>query len=327
MSMTAEICPHCGRPTNPDVCSFCGATMDPDDRYCPECGNSREGIVCPECGTLNFRSFCRKCNHPLDRMAQAAVAQAQADPKYQRMVALQKRMVELERQILDGADHALSEADEQLKKEYDALLAMIQGGVSENKAETQVSDESLKQIAKEYRESVQEMNEIMADLMPDAGMTPQEQRNYFCARKLPVITVTKQEGVIPGGGVALAQAAKKMESKDLSALTDEEQIGYKIVRRALEEPMRQIAENAGEDGAIIADKCKNSDKGVGYDANNDKWVNMVEAGIIDPVKVTRSALQNAASIAALILTSECAITDIPAPEPPAPAGNPGMGMM
>ena len=136
-----------------------------------------------------------------------------------------------------------------------------------------------------------------------------------------------EEGVIPGGGVALAQAAVVMEKKDLSGLTDEEQIGYKIVRRALEEPMRQIAENAGEDGAIIADKCKNSKKGVGYDANNNKWVNMVEAGIIDPVKVTRSALQNAASIAALILTSECAITDIPAPEPAAPAGNPGMGMM
>jgi len=135
-----------------------------------------------------------------------------------------------------------------------------------------------------------------------------------------------EEGVIPGGGVALAQAAKKMESYDLSTLTDEEQIGYKIVRRALEEPMRQIAENAGEDGAIIADKCKNSEQGVGYDANDNKWVNMVSAGIIDPVKVTRSALQNAASIAALILTSECAITDIPAPEP-APAANPGMGGM
>ncbi len=135
-----------------------------------------------------------------------------------------------------------------------------------------------------------------------------------------------EEGVIPGGGVALTQAAKKMESYDLSTLTDEEQIGYKIVRRALEEPMRQIAENAGEDGAIIADKCKNSEQGVGYDANGNKWVNMVSAGIIDPVKVTRSALQNAASIAALILTSECAITDIPAPEP-APAANPGMGGM
>ncbi len=136
-----------------------------------------------------------------------------------------------------------------------------------------------------------------------------------------------EEGVIPGGGVALAQAAKKMESYDLSGLTDEEVIGYKIVRRALEEPMRQIAENAGEDGAIIADKCKNSEKGIGYDANSNKWVNMVAAGIIDPVKVTRSALQNAASIAALILTSECAITDIPAPEPAQPAAGAGMGGM
>ncbi len=136
-----------------------------------------------------------------------------------------------------------------------------------------------------------------------------------------------EEGVIPGGGVALVQASKKMEKADLSELTEEEQIGYKIVRRALEEPMRQIAENAGQDGSIIADKCKNSKQGVGYDANTDQWVNMMEAGIIDPVKVTRSALQNAASIASLILTSECAITDIPTPEPPAPAAQPGMGGM
>jgi len=138
-----------------------------------------------------------------------------------------------------------------------------------------------------------------------------------------------EEGVIPGGGVALCQAAKMMEKKDLSALSEEEKIGYKIVRRALEEPMRQIADNAGEDGAIVADKCKNSEKGFGYDANSNKWVNMVSAGIIDPVKVTRSALQNAASIASLILTSECAITDIPEPPAPMPpaGGNPGMGMM
>jgi len=136
-----------------------------------------------------------------------------------------------------------------------------------------------------------------------------------------------EEGVIPGGGVALAQASKKMEGTDLSTLTEEEKIGYRIVRRALEEPIRQIAENAGQDGAIVADRCKNSEQGVGYDANNDKWVNMVQAGIIDPVKVTRCALQNAASIAALILTSECAITDIPAPEPAAPAAPAGgMGM-
>ena len=136
-----------------------------------------------------------------------------------------------------------------------------------------------------------------------------------------------EEGVIPGGGVALVQASKVLESKDLEGLTEEEKVGYRIVRRALEEPIRQISENAGVDGAIVADKCKNAEKGVGFDAKTMKWVNMVEAGIIDPVKVTRSALQNAASIAALILTTECAVTDIPAPAPAAPAAGPDMGMM
>ena len=136
-----------------------------------------------------------------------------------------------------------------------------------------------------------------------------------------------EEGVIPGGGVALVQASKVLESKNLEGLTEEEKVGYRIVRRALEEPIRQISENAGVDGAIVADKCKNAEKGVGFDANTMKWVNMVEAGIIDPVKVTRSALQNAASIAALILTTECAVTDIPAPAPAAPAAGPDMRMM
>ena len=136
-----------------------------------------------------------------------------------------------------------------------------------------------------------------------------------------------EEGVIPGGGVALVQAVNALQAQDLSDLTEDEKVGFNIVKRALEEPIRQIAANAGLDGAVIADHCKNEKKGVGFDANEMKWVNMVEAGIIDPVKVTRSALQNAASIAALILTTECAVTDIPAPAPAMPAGNPEMGMM
>ncbi|NCD05183.1 MAG: chaperonin GroEL [Spirochaetia bacterium] len=136
-----------------------------------------------------------------------------------------------------------------------------------------------------------------------------------------------EEGVIPGGGVALVQAVNALEKKNLDDLTEDEKIGYKIVRRALEEPIRQIAQNAGLDGSIIADKCKNNESGVGFDANIMKWVNMVDSGIIDPMKVTRCALQNAASIAQLILTTECAITDIPQPEAPMapPAG--GMGGM
>ncbi|MGB4407112.1 MAG: chaperonin GroEL [Sphaerochaeta sp.] len=136
-----------------------------------------------------------------------------------------------------------------------------------------------------------------------------------------------EEGVIPGGGVALVQAAKALGEYDLSKLTDEEQVGYRIVRRALEEPIRQIAENAGLDGSLIADKCKHEAVGMGFDAERLKWVNMFDSGIIDPVKVTRSALQNAASIAALILTTECAITDIPALAPAMPAGGEGMGGM
>lgn len=137
-----------------------------------------------------------------------------------------------------------------------------------------------------------------------------------------------EEGVIPGGGVALVQAVNELAAKDLSDCTDEEKVGYKIVIRALEEPIRKIAENAGLDGSIIADKCKNAEKGVGFDANAMKWVNMVDNGILDPVKVTRSALQNAASIASLLLTTECAVTDIPAPAAPAPApADGGMGMM
>ena len=137
-----------------------------------------------------------------------------------------------------------------------------------------------------------------------------------------------EEGVIAGGGVALIQAARALESKNLSNLPEEEAIGYKLVRRALEEPIRQIAENAGLDGAIISEKAKTEKPEVGFDAAKMVWVNMFEAGITDPAKVTRSALQNAASIASLILTTECSITEIPAPEPPVPAGGAGgMGGM
>ena len=137
-----------------------------------------------------------------------------------------------------------------------------------------------------------------------------------------------EDGVIAGGGVALLPAARALESKNLSNLPEEEAIGYKIVRRALEEPIRQIAENAGLDGAIISEKAKTEKPEVGFDAAKMVWVNMFEAGITDPAKVTRSALQNAASIASLILTTECSITEIPAPEPPVPAGGAGgMGGM
>ncbi len=128
-----------------------------------------------------------------------------------------------------------------------------------------------------------------------------------------------EEGIIPGGGLTLIQAVKVMEKTDVSDLTPDEKVGFDIVTRALEEPIRQIAANAGLDGAVIAEKAKNEKKGVGFNAQKMEWVDMIKDGIIDPAKVTRSALQNAASIASLLLTTECTITDIPEKEPPAPA--------
>jgi chaperonin GroEL len=137
-----------------------------------------------------------------------------------------------------------------------------------------------------------------------------------------------EEGIVAGGGIALIQAAAVLDKADMSKMTDDEKVGFKIVKRALEEPIRQIAENAGVDGSIIADKAKTEKKGVGFDAYAMVWVDMMKAGIIDPAKVTRSALQNAASVAALLLTTECAITDIPEKkEAPAGGGPGGMGGM
>ncbi len=137
-----------------------------------------------------------------------------------------------------------------------------------------------------------------------------------------------EEGIVAGGGLALIQAISALDKADVEALTEDERVGFKIVKRALEEPIRQIAENASLDGAVIAEKAKEK-KGIGFDAAKMEWTDMVKAGIIDPAKVTRSALQNAASIASLLLTTECAITDLPEKDAPAmpgmPAGAPGMG--
>ena len=139
-----------------------------------------------------------------------------------------------------------------------------------------------------------------------------------------------EEGIVAGGGLALIQAISALNATDTKDLSEDEKHGFSIVRRALEEPIRQIAENAGLDGAVIAEKAKEK-KGIGFDAAKMEWVDMIKAGIIDPAKVTRSALQNAASIASLLLTTECAICDLPEKNPqpmmpPAGADMGGMGM-
>ncbi|HFJ5722649.1 TPA: chaperonin GroEL [Enterococcus faecium] len=136
-----------------------------------------------------------------------------------------------------------------------------------------------------------------------------------------------EEGMVSGGGTALANVISKVSAVEAEG---DVATGIKIVVRALEEPIRQIAENAGYEGSVIVDKLKNVELGTGFNAATGEWVNMVEAGIVDPTKVTRSALQNAASVSALLLTTEAVVADKPEPAAPAaPAMDPSMmgGMM
>lgn len=134
-----------------------------------------------------------------------------------------------------------------------------------------------------------------------------------------------EEGIVPGGGVAFLRAQKVLDNvKDLEG---DEKIGVQIVRRAIEEPTRQLADNAGKEGALVVEEVKKRKGNEGYDVANDEYTDLVKAGIVDPTKVTRSALQNAASIAGLLLTTEALVTEIPEKEktPPMPPG--GMGGM
>ncbi len=135
-----------------------------------------------------------------------------------------------------------------------------------------------------------------------------------------------EEGIVSGGGTAYINVLDAVAGLELAG---DEATGRNIVLRALEEPVRQIALNAGFEGSIVIDRLKNSEVGTGFNASTGEWVNMIEAGIIDPVKVTRSALQNAASVASLILTTEAVVANQPEPASPAPAMDPGMmgGMM
>ena len=134
-----------------------------------------------------------------------------------------------------------------------------------------------------------------------------------------------EEGIVAGGGTAYVNVINEV-AKVTSDVQDS-QVGINIIVRALEEPMRQIATNAGLVGSVIIDKVKSSDAGVGYDALHNEYINMIKAGVVDPTKVTRSALQNAASVAATFLTTEAAVADIPAPEPKMPGGAAGMDGM
>jgi len=130
-----------------------------------------------------------------------------------------------------------------------------------------------------------------------------------------------EEGIIPGGGVALLRSVSELDKLKLEG---DEAIGVLIIKRALEEPSRQLADNAGLEGSVVVERLKAEKGSRGFDVANESYVDMFKAGIIDPTKVTRSALQNASSIASLLLTTEALVTEVPEKESPMPGGHGGM---
>ena len=154
-----------------------------------------------------------------------------------------------------------------------------------------------------------------------------KERKMRIEEALAATRAAVEEGIVPGGGVALLNVTEKVREL-LEKTEGDTRTGVNIILRAMEEPVRQIAANGGIEGSVIIDTIlRSGKKGYGYDVLKNEYVDMIERGIIDPTKVTRSALQNAASVAALMLTTESLVTDIPAPEPAAPAGGGGMGGM
>ena len=211
----------------------------------------------------------------------------------------------------------------------------IVGGAGEKKAISDRVEEIKHQIEKSTSSyDKEQLQKRLAKLAGGVAVinvganteTEMKEKKFRVEDTIAATRAALDEGIVAGGGLALLEAAKALENIP-AELSEDEKVGFKIVRRSLEEPMRQIADNAGIDGAVVAERAKSEKQGVGYNAYTAEWVNMMEAGIIDPAKVTTSALRNAASIAGTLLTTECAVTDIPEPKAPAaPAGGDMGGM-
>ena len=211
----------------------------------------------------------------------------------------------------------------------------IVGGAGEKKAISDRVEEIKHQIEKNTSSyDKEQLQKRLAKLAGGVAVinvganteTEMKEKKFRVEDTIAATRAALDEGIVAGGGLALLEAGKALENIP-AELSEDEKVGFKIVRRSLEEPMRQIADNAGIDGAVVAERAKSEKKGVGYNAYTAEWVNMMEAGIIDPAKVTTSALRNAASIAGTLLTTECAVTDIPEPKAPAaPAGGDMGGM-
>ena len=202
----------------------------------------------------------------------------------------------------------------------------IESRVSQIKA--QIADTSSEYDREKLQERLAKLAGGVAVINVGAATeTEMKERKMRIEDALAATRAAVEEGIVPGGGVALLNVTDKIKGL-LTKTTGDVKTGVQIVLRAVEEPLRQIAANGGIEGSVIIDSIRRSrKKGYGYDMAKGEYVDMLERGIIDPTKVTRSALQNAASIGSMVLTTESLVTDIPQPEPAAPAAAPGMGGM
>ena len=199
----------------------------------------------------------------------------------------------------------------------------IEDRVRQIKVQLEESDSEFDQ--EKYQERLAKLAGGVAVIQVGAATeTELKERKSRIEDALAATRAAVEEGIVPGGGTVLVDSIPAV-AKLLDETNGDEKTGVGIVVRALEEPVRQIAENAGLEGSIVVEKVKDADNGVGFDALNEKYVNMIEAGIVDPTKVTRSALQNAASVAAMVLTTEAAVVDVEEDDPM--AGMNGMGGM
>lgn len=193
-----------------------------------------------------------------------------------------------------------------------------------NQIKTQIEETSSEFDKEKLQERLAKLSGGVAVIKVGAATeTELKERKLRIEDALAATKAAVEEGIVPGGGTAYVNVINKVA--ELTSEVADTQVGINIIVKALEEPMRQIAINAGLEGSVIIEKVKYSEAGIGYDALNDKYVNMLQTGIVDPTKVTRSALQNAASVASTFLTTEAAVADTPQKEA-APAPNPGMGM-
>ncbi|MCI8336464.1 MAG: chaperonin GroEL [Peptococcaceae bacterium] len=232
---------------------------------------------------------------------------------------------------LDGADLTMLGRARQVKvgKENTTIIDGA-GSPDEIKARVQQIRRQAEETTSEFDK--EKLQERLAKLGGGVGVikvgaateTELKEKKLRIEDALAATRAAVEEGIVPGGGLALLEALDAVEK--LKAEGDE-MTGINIIKKALEEPVKQIAANSGAEGAVIVEKVRAQKKGIGYNAATGTFEDMVAAGIVDPTKVTRSALQHAASVAAMLLTTETVVADIPKDEPAMPMANPGMGGM